>query len=142
MVTMVVSISTISWETAMTSRARPRRLWPAFPARRYSAVTRPATDRVSDVTVMTAGSNVLAGHQERRVVVSVGDPVQVPLHPSDVVAPAVDRGAERGPRNRHVIRQDRRCHCCPPLNEESTTPTVAAVTVNGCLLIPVIRIPA
>jgi hypothetical protein len=34
MVTMVVPISTISWEMAMTSRAKPRRLWPAFPARR------------------------------------------------------------------------------------------------------------
>jgi hypothetical protein len=45
---------------------------------------------------MTAGSNVLADRQEHRVVVSVGDPVQVPLHPSDVVALAADRGAERG----------------------------------------------
>jgi hypothetical protein len=30
---------------------------------------------------MTAGSNALAGRQEYRVVISVGDPVQVPLHP-------------------------------------------------------------
>src|SRR4029077_2611651 len=103
---------------------------------------RRATDRISDVTVMTAGSHALTGRQERRVAVPVGDPVQVPLHPSDVVAPAGDRGAERGPRNRHVVRQDRRCHCCPPLNEEPTTPTVAAVTVNGYHLIPVIDIPA
>src|SRR5580700_10951981 len=103
MVTMVVPISTISCETAMTSSAKPRRLWPAFPARRYSTVTRPATDRVSDVTVMTADSNVLAGRQEHRVVVAVGDPVQVPLHPSDVVAPAADRGADRARGNRHVI---------------------------------------
>jgi len=28
------------------------------------------------------------------------------------------------------------------LNNEPTTPTVAAVTVSGCHLIPVIRIPA
>jgi hypothetical protein len=59
-----------------------------------------------------------------------------------VVALLVQGRVERGTRNRHVIRQDRRCHCCPPLNNEPTTPTVAAVTVSGCHLTPVIRIPA
>ena len=54
--------------------------------------------------------HAIPGCQERRVVVPVGDPVQVPLHPSDVVALLVQGRAERGTRNRHVIRQDRRCH--------------------------------
>src|ERR1700730_14144307 len=59
-----------------------------------------------------------------RVVVAVGDPVQVPLDASDVVALVIDGGAERGPRNRHVIRQDgrargRRCHGCPPVRPAS-----------------------
>ena len=61
--------------------------------------------------------HAVPGGQERRVVVPVGDPVEIPLYLCDVVALVVDRGAERGPRTRHVIRQDGRCHSCPPLHD-------------------------
>jgi hypothetical protein len=80
--------------------------------------------------------HAVRGGQERRVVVAVGDPVQVPLDSPDVVALVVDRGAERGPRNRHVVRQDwragrargRRCHGCPPSNGEVSRRTTRRPT--------------
>jgi hypothetical protein len=52
--------------------------------------------------------HAVRGGQERRVVVTVGDPVEVPLDASDVVALVVDRRTERGSRNRRVIRQQGR----------------------------------
>ena len=45
------------------------------------------------------------GGQERRLVDAVGDPVQVPLDPADVVALLVEGGAERGTGNRRVVGQ-------------------------------------
>ena len=49
----------------------------------------------------------VAGGQERRVVDAVGDPVQVPLDPPDVVSLVVEGRAERGPGNRRVVGQVR-----------------------------------
>jgi hypothetical protein len=45
------------------------------------------------------------GGQERRLVDTVGDPVQVPLDASDVVALVVEGRAERGPGDRRVVGQ-------------------------------------
>jgi hypothetical protein len=72
-------------------------------------------------------NHAIPGRQECRVVVAVGDPVQVPLHAPDVVAPLVQGRAEGGARDRHVIRQDRRCHVVLLRNAR---PTVATVTVS------------
>src|SRR5260370_41040364 len=52
---------------------------------------------------------------------AVSDPVQIPLHASDVVALVIDGRADGGRRNRHVSRPELRgarsrgprCHCGP-----------------------------
>ena len=50
--------------------------------------------------------DAVGGGQERRLVGAVGDPVQVPLDPADVVALlVVEGGPERRARDRRVIRQ-------------------------------------
>ena len=54
----------------------------------------------------------VAGSQERRLIGTVGDPVQVLLHPPHEVALRVDRRAQRGRRYRRVVGQGagrRRC---------------------------------
>jgi hypothetical protein len=50
--------------------------------------------------------DAVGGGQERRLVGAVGDPVEVPLHPVDVVALVVEGRAERGARDRRVVRQE------------------------------------
>jgi hypothetical protein len=47
--------------------------------------------------------HAVGGGQEGRVVDAVGDPVQVPLDPSDVVALVVEGRAERGRRDGRVV---------------------------------------
>src|SRR5580700_411732 len=47
--------------------------------------------------------DAVRGGQERRLVGTVGDPVQVSLDASDVVALLVERGAERGSRDWRVL---------------------------------------
>ncbi len=51
--------------------------------------------------------DAVVGGQERRVVDAVGDPVQVPLHPPDVIPLIVEGRAECGPGNRCVVGQVR-----------------------------------
>src|SRR5260370_24475089 len=51
--------------------------------------------------------DAVRGGQEGRLVDAVGDPVQVPLDASDVVALVVEGRAKRGPGNRRVIGQVR-----------------------------------
>jgi hypothetical protein len=51
--------------------------------------------------------HAVGGGQERRLVGAVGDPVEVPLDPADVVALVVEGRAERGARNRRVVGQGR-----------------------------------
>jgi hypothetical protein len=54
--------------------------------------------------------HAVGGGQEGRLVGAVGDPVEVPLDPADVVAVVVEAGAERRARDRRVIGQRWRCH--------------------------------
>jgi hypothetical protein len=49
--------------------------------------------------------DAVGGGQERRLVGAVGDPVEVPLDPADVVALVVEDGTERRARDRRVVRQ-------------------------------------
>ena len=49
--------------------------------------------------------DAVGGGQERRLVGAVGDPVEVPLDPADVVALVVEGGAERRARDRRVVGQ-------------------------------------
>src|SRR6266542_2712810 len=47
--------------------------------------------------------DAVRGRQERALVGAVGDPVEVPLHPADVVALLVERRPERGAGDRCVV---------------------------------------
>jgi hypothetical protein len=49
--------------------------------------------------------DAVGGGQEGRLVGAVGDPVQVPFDPADVVALVVEGGAERRARDRRVVGQ-------------------------------------
>ena len=49
--------------------------------------------------------HAVGGGQEGRLVGAVGDPVEVPLDPADVVALVVEGGAERRARDRRVVGQ-------------------------------------
>ena len=62
-----------------------------------------ALDVVADRRRRVEQHDAVRGGQERRLVGAVGDPVQVPLDAADVVALLVERGAERGARDRRVI---------------------------------------
>ena len=64
-----------------------------------------ALDVVADRRRRVEQHDAVLGGQERRLVGAVGDPVEVLLDASDVVALLVERGAERRPRDRRVVRQ-------------------------------------
>jgi len=58
---------------------------------------------VADCGRSVEEDDAVAGGQERRLVDTVGDPVEVPLHASDVVALLVEGGSECRGGNRRVV---------------------------------------
>jgi hypothetical protein len=85
---------------------------------RRDLVDRPL-DVVADRRRRVEQDNAVGGRQERRLVGAVGEPIQVPLHPADVVALLVQGGAERRARHRRVVRKCGRLSCAhrfsPPM---------------------------
>src|SRR4029450_1513928 len=74
--------------------------------------------------------------EERALVGAVGHPVEVPLDPADVVTLLVEGGAERGPRNRCIVRQAlRACAAgvgCGVGVGHSDPPSLRTMTVLPC----------
>src|SRR6202043_2450011 len=62
-------------------------------------------DVASDARRRVEENDAILGGEERRLVAAVGDPVEVPLHSSHVVALIIQGGADRRPGNRRVVRQ-------------------------------------
>src|SRR5215211_88797 len=62
-------------------------------------------DVVADGRGGVEQDHAVGGGQERGLVGAVGDPVQVPLDPADVVARGVEGRAERGAGDRRVVGQ-------------------------------------
>ena len=67
-----------------------------------------ALDVVADGGRRVEQDDAVGRRQERGLVDAVGDPVEIPLDPADVVALLVESGAERRARDRRVVGQARR----------------------------------
>ena len=91
-----------------------------------------ALDVVADGRRRVEQHDAVRGGQERRLVGAVGDPVEVPLDPSDVVALLVERRAERRLRDRRVVGQARR-------RSPGRVSACASVVVSGALIRPSFR---
>src|SRR6266566_3186687 len=64
-----------------------------------------ALDVVADRRRRVEHDDAVRGGQEGALVRAVRDPVEIPLHPVDVIALLVESGAERRLRDRRVVRQ-------------------------------------
>ena len=60
-------------------------------------------DVVADARRRVEHHHAVPGGQERGLVDAVGDVVQVPLHPPDVIPLIVESRAQRGPRDRRIV---------------------------------------
>ena len=75
-------------------------------------------DVVADRRRRVEQHDAVRGRQERGLVGAVGDPVEVPLDPADVVALLVEGRTERGARDRRVVGEAGCVSCAhrlPPL---------------------------
>ena len=103
---VVVRVDQVGHRVGRRRRRRRSRPRPAAGCGRWSAERRTARRR--------------PGRQERRLVDAVGDPVQVPLDPADVVPLVVEGRAERGPGDRRVVGQ-----VCGAVDSEAGEVTVS-----------------